>query len=55
MAGIIKKAMQQINPPKKKHSFMDGLKEWALSPGGIVTIILIIGVIALVEYKTSKK
>lgn len=55
MAGIIKKAMQQINPIKKKPSFMDGLKDWALSPGGIATIVLVIAVVAWVEYKTHKK
>lgn len=55
MAGIIKKAMNQINPPKQKHSFMHGLKDWALSPGGIATILLGIGLFLFIEYKTSDK
>ena len=55
MAGLVKKAMDQINPPKKKHSFMDGLKDWALSPGGVATILITIALVAFIEYKTSGK
>lgn len=41
------------NAKKKKGSgFLNGLKEWITSPGGIVTVLLIIGA---VWYCTSHK
>lgn len=40
---------------KKEHKFMDGIKDWVASPGGLVTIVLLLGTIWWVNHKTHKK
>ena len=57
----IGQSIKNIIDPKaapKKHKgkdFMQGLKDFFTSPGGIVTIVLIVGTIWYVHHATSKK
>lgn len=53
--AVRKTFKELIGEQKKKGGFMDGLKEWVISPGGIVTIILFVGTIAYVFHTSKKK
>jgi len=61
MAGVVKKVFKTVqdtvSPDKKKKSgnFMQGLKDWVTSPGGIVTLILFVGTIIYIEVRLSQK
>lgn len=62
MAGVVKKAFKTVQDTvsgdkKKKESgnFMQGLKNWVTSPGGIITLILFIGTIIYIEVRLSQK
>ena len=39
----------------KGKEFMNGLKEWITSPGGIVTLLLFVGAIWYIHHTTSEK
>jgi hypothetical protein len=39
--------------PGKAGKFLTGLKDWAISPGGIFTILAIIGLVWYVNHKTK--
>jgi hypothetical protein len=52
--AIRRTIMDQIDPKRKKDGFFNGLKNWAISPGGITTIVLVIATIWYVNHKTSK-
>ena len=64
MAGAVKTAMDKVKDAvsgdkKKKHPkashFMDGLKDWVTSPGGIITLLLIAGTIWYIHHKTAEE
>lgn len=63
MAGVVKKAFQTVKSTvegdKKKKSkggeFMEGLKDWVTSPGGIITIVLIGLTIWYIHHKTAEE
>ena len=56
----LKFAKKGLTPDTKKpqggkgKAFLDGLKDWITSPGGIITLVLIIGTIVYINYKTEK-
>ncbi len=50
----IKDIIDGSTAKKKTSGFLDGLKNWITSPGGVVTVILIISVVLYVNHKTEK-
>lgn len=55
MAGARKTIMDQLaDQNKKRGGFFNGLKNWAISPGGIVTILLFIATLWYINHKTEK-
>lgn len=55
-----KTVQDTVNPDKKKKeskggNFMQGLKDWVVSPGGIVTLILFVGTIIYIEVRLKDK
>lgn len=51
---IVKKVEETLGL-KKKHGFFHDLKTWVISPGGIITIVLVLGVIWYVHHSYQKK
>ena len=52
-----KKGLGLDKPTKKEESkathFLTGLKEWVMSPGGIITVIAVIALVIYVNHKTK--
>lgn len=55
--ALTKQAMDALKDKKKGSGkgkdFMNGLKDWITSPGGIVTLILFVGAIWYIHHQTS--
>lgn len=51
-----RKLLNELGVPKEKkgHHFFTGLKDWFISPGGIITTVAIIGLIVYIHHKHSK-
>ena len=52
---IKKGAAPEDKKKGKAGHFMDGLKNWITSPGGIITLVLIIGTIWYVHHNYAEK
>lgn len=61
--GVVKKAFDEVKDTvggkKKKHpkasEFMEGLKNWVTSPGGIITLVLIAATVWYIHHRTAEE
>ncbi len=47
-----KRIIDQI-APKKQNKMLDGLKQWVISPGGVVTLVGFVLLILYVHHRTK--